>query len=280
MTAKTKSNKPKNFIILVCYYQKYLDDALLALNKMFKTFDDETIIVIVKNNTEIDTSNIQQTCFTHHVIEGSNTSWEFSAWDEGIDYLKKKYCLNDSLMVFVNDTFCKHRVFTSIDMKLFKQGFSQAKSNENLIAGEFNTTAKQFTILEQPLNGWLSSYLFAIKGNALSKILPLTKSQVMYKDIPLIDFEQRTINLSNCSDNFSAHIEQWLFPKKPSSGWYKSGSSSTNQDLMKNKLLAILNEKLLAYTAQKNGLILYDVYKPFWANLYLKIRYELYKIFY
>jgi hypothetical protein len=125
--------------------------------------------------------------------------------------------------------------------------------------------------------GWISTYLFCISGSKVKELMPFCKVDSFYADQIKYDQQAKKLILENCSDNLTHHLESWFFPKNPKLGWYKNSSNAENSDLVKKKIVAILNEKLLFATALKFNVSIYDVYTSYLAQGYLLLRKFVYK---
>jgi hypothetical protein len=269
-----KAKAPKIIAIFVSYYPSYLKSCLPPLKKLISHSKASSQIIIVNNNDK----PINDIDDDITVIKGSNKNWEFSAWDEGVEYLTENYThLEESTIVFLNDTFYSHRVFTQIDITLFKNAVKQVALKKIDFAGELNSFGESFEVLGVKSKGWISTYLFCISGSKVKELMPFCKVDSFYADQIKYDQQAKKLILENCSDNLTHHLESWFFPKNPKLGWYKNSSNAENSDLVKKKIVAILNEKLLFATALKFNVSIYDVYTSYLAQGYLLLRKFVYK---
>jgi hypothetical protein len=269
-----KPKAPKKIAIFVSYYPHYLKSCLPPLKKLINHSKASSQILVVNNNNQ----SINDMGDDITVIKGSNKEWEFSAWDEGVEYLTQNYThLEESTIVFLNDTFYSHRVFTLIDLILFKRVVKKVALKQYDFAGELNSFGEPFEVLGCKSNGWISTYLFCINGNKLKELTPFCKVDGHYADQIKYDQQAKKLILKNCSDNLTHHLEAWFFPANPKLGWYKNSSDTDNSDLFKKKIVAILNEKLLFATALTRNLSVYDVYNSSLAHGYLLLRKFVYK---
>lgn len=269
--------KPKAFkviAIFVSYYPSYLESCLPKLKKLLKHLTLNSQILIVNNNNK-PINNIDSSIT---IIQGSNRDWEFSAWDEGVEYLTQNYThIEESTIIFLNDTFYSHRVFTEIDYLLFKKSVKKIVARKYDFAGEFNSFGESFEVLGVKSKGWISTYLFCCNGGKLKEIMPFCKVDSNFTEEIKCDQSAQKLVLKNCSENLVSHLESWFFPKNPKLGWYKNPSNKENSDLVKKKVIAILNEKLLFAIATKSKLSIYDVYGSTLAQGYLLLRKWVYK---
>lgn len=265
---------PPLIAILVCYYPKYFEQCLGKLNKLLESFEQEFKVIIVNNNSEA----LELKHKDIDIVEGSNDHWEFSGWDEGLNFAKSNYLeVNQSTIVFLNDTFYTHRIFTCWDFYFFKKSFNKVMAKKCDFSGELNSFGQSFSFNNMKTKNWISTYLFAIRAEKLKSIGKLCKFDLSKNNL-YVDSSQKTIEIEGCSTNLARHLEKWFFPKNPKLGWYKNLTPQLNHDaLLKKKITAVLNEKLLSIYSAEANLILDDVYGGKLAKLYLLGRKFIYK---
>lgn len=246
--------------VLVCYYPDFKEKSVSTLRQMLNSIDPTAFLLIVNN---------RESCHGlfatggNEEITGSNQAWEFSAWDEGIAHLQQHQLIRqDTLVILANDTFCFNRTFNLFNRWIFCRGFRQVRQHSNRLAGELCTTQSPYTICNYSGSGWVSTYLFACTGAMLMhSLLPFSKSAVLMQTGQIrIDSERRNIQLPASSPAIIQHLEQWFFPEGGQHGWYKVKNRSANPELVRLKLLAVLNEKLLSAIGESKGIELYNVY--------------------
>ncbi len=209
-------------------------------------------------------------------INGSNSSGEFSAWDEGVKLICSQFELDkDDAFLFLNDTFCHHRFFTVIDRWLYKKTLLNLENGK--IYGEVNTAKGDFKINNFGINGWITSYFFCCKWEIACQLVPFSKSEE-FKINELNEMKRcmanNTINVGIFSDDLNQHLSNWFF-SNGARGWYGKNKSL---DVLFFKLKAIINEKVLSYTALQAGIKIEDVYKLWWLSTYNILRYKLYNL--
>ena len=209
----------------------------------------QLIIVNNKNySDDLNNGNVFQ-------INGSNDSWEFSAWDEGVHFVRSKNTLKeDDIFIFANDTFCFHREWNLMTRFAFVSGFKKL-INRNYFVGHDNSANKKFTVLGKPVENWVSTYLFGMRYDMVNKIGSFDKAS-SYKEE--INIQEQCIKIKNCSDTFNFHLTQWFFPKDKLKGWYNTKHVQTL--ILKMKIVAIMNEKLLTNSVTEHFGEVYCVY--------------------
>lgn len=248
--------------VLVCYYPEYRNKAIKKLLCILNALTDDYKLLVVNNRNSVDKKEYGCSELIHHEIDGSNKSWEFSAWDEGVFYLRENGLISDSdIIVFANDTFCYHRPFSFYNKWLFVNAFRKLFFNEGLFVGEICQLPFYYTIFGLKANSWISTYLFGVRYKDLPSLEPFDKVGQMINVPELIKIVDKKILISRSSPKICMHLSNWLFPSIGEHGWYKAKNGNLDGDLVFNKLKAIVNEKLLSAQAIGKGLNLYSIYR-------------------
>lgn len=248
--------------VLVCYYPKYKKRAIHDFLDILKNISLNYNLLVVNNNENIN--NTSDDCFSYinYEINGSNNAWEFSAWDEGVEYLREnKLISEEDIIIFANDTFCHHRIFTFYNKWIFSRAFNKLASHDKLFVGELCKLPFYYVIFGLNANSWISTYLFGIRCKDLPTIEPFDKVGQIKDVSQSIRIIKNNIFLSDSSAEICAHLSRWLFPSMYKHGWYKAKAGMVDDGLLFNKLKAIVNEKLLSAQAVNRGLTMYDVYQ-------------------
>lgn len=254
----------KKYYILLAYYKSYFPSAL-ALYQKFRNSIDGLQLVVVDNSED---QFISEDYPFLTVVKGDNSVLEFSGWQSAIERIFVGEDVSDEdLFIFANDTISKHRYFTFIDRMLFVGTLKKADKGEiRHVIGEVNLSKKALGIDGCSFNKWISTYLFAVPGLFLKEInkdltFGVTSkkyiSEVTQENIEYTDF---------VSSALSSHINDWLFPKKGSRGWYNSSRSPAHKKAMKS--LSILCEKKLSAVALERNFKIYDIYEAKLARKY------------
>ncbi|MFL9786814.1 hypothetical protein AB6C90_012615 [Vibrio cyclitrophicus] len=261
------------FGLLVSYNHNYTERSIREFRELVYSFDKNAIILVVNNNTNISYNKDQNLMFRDvDYIQGSNESWEFSAWQEGLQYLADKYEVSSTdNFVFANDTFCHHRFFNTLDKFLFLYKLKGLSHNELL--GEVCSLDGE--IFEYSMNHrtWISTYLFATKFDTIRRLLPLDAHS---NDDILIDPKSRLVKISGFTQLAETHLRNWLMPNEGRGGWYKS--HSVDMDMLINKTKAIANEKSLSRRAVESNIALVDIYNGNMATFYKKAKRKFYNL--
>ncbi|HIF9248507.1 TPA: hypothetical protein ACX6Q2_003411 [Photobacterium damselae] len=255
------------YIVFVSYYPEYFKKSLDKLISLNRENISDLNIVVVNNNAS---NNLIGENKTYDLLVGDNSYWEFSGWEQGLDFLNKKYDLKDEdIIIFANDTFCQHRSFGVIDKYIFEKGFNRLYEEKNIAIGDVDSFGKSFEICSHTQKEWISTYLFGMHYGTVKKILPLSSLKSLEDEIFFLNGEIKGIDISI---SLRKHLENWLLPND-NTGWYKARKSDDN--ILKRKLLAILHEKKLSCNLLENDIKLVGVYKPFIFRFFRKIRSKL-----
>lgn len=262
------------YIIVAVYYKHYFRRVLKEIDTIYRDFNPN--IIFINNNEDNKIINYSSVSDNIRYIQGSNSSGEFSAWDEGVAYVVSNYVIdNEDVFVFLNDTFCHHRLFTFIDRYVYRQ--AMLITSEYEIRGELNKSIEKLEVNDTNLNGWISSYYFCCRWQSVKLLLPFSKAANLENNVKIKikeDLLNHTVKIPIFSSGLNAHLTKWLFPQG-SRGW-QGKSKNTNCDILFFKLQAIINEKLLSYTAIEKNIKIKGIYESWILKYYNFYRYKLY----
>lgn len=265
----------KTYVFVAIYYPHYLERVIYELELIFK--NQETQFIFIINNKDLDHKKFFLLGKdNYHVIEGSNVSGEFSAWDEGLSYMSERINLdNQDILYFMNDTFCHHRLFSYIDRKVYRNLHENPKKNE--LYGEVNYAKKTFEINKTEMNSWITSYFFMGRKSVIDQLLPFDRTKkldVGERVLIINNLEKGVVKINFFSKELNGHLSKWLFPEN-SKGWHRSTQNNSTEKIY-FKLRAIINEKLLSYSALSNGINIINIYSSPSAKIYNFLRYKFY----
>ena len=272
------------FIIHVQYSNNYEEDSVERLVKFSSkiSLKSSVKLIIVENdlfsfNKLLYKSKIDGKVLIEY-INGSNSYNEFSGYQEGIDYIRGVYSFHsNSIIIFSNDTFYRHRYFDGLLRHMFLKRINEAiayNSNKPFIIG-FNEINQEDNCIINGLNidSHFSTFFFVINKHFLSiipNILNITEKTNK------IDLNNRIFNIQNANYHYINKINQWLFfPSKNS--WYKAKQITLLDNLEINlftkKIYCICNEHVLTSLAKLNQINIISVYNENILNPYLYIRF-------
>ncbi len=257
--------------VFVSFYPNYAIDSFQRFERLLKRLNPSPNTIIA---CSVDSPLAKQ----KNAIVYSNTHWEFSGWQEGLDHLSSTHTIeDDDLIVFANDTFCRHRHFGWLDEIGFTLAFkSIAKALDQAIAGDLCTWKEVISLPGLQNNQWISTYLFAMRYQTLKLLNGLHYSEGEINEIILELNDSQIKFCPQIDPQFSRYINGWLYPTEPGRGWPKSYGASA--ELKLGKIKAILNEKRLSLKLLNQGVRIEPVYiGPFnayrlWRERALKLK--------
>ncbi|PMG31172.1 hypothetical protein BCU94_09495 [Shewanella sp. 10N.286.52.C2] len=265
---KSLTKKPKYYAVHVSYYPEYYNKSLKVLEDILKRIsNDNYTILVVNNNESLVHKRYLTTPKNFYFIDGTNTSWEFSGWDEGVDFLTNEFAIEENdVFLFSNDTFCHHRSFTLLDELMYSNAISYCSCND-VAVGHVDFTDKEFIVFDRKVQRWISTFLFAMNYKVLRGGVPFSEC----KTTDLI-INNNSIKVNGCNDFYNNHLSKWLLGE----GWYKSESSDLN--VIVNKGKAITNEKILSSKLNENDVSIRSVYSGLFFSLVRKFQIKVYNI--
>nr|WP_283131127.1 hypothetical protein [Enterovibrio norvegicus] len=251
------------FIVFVSFYPEYFDESLNRLKRMLSNLNhSENTILVVSNNYVFNVKNINSEVesITFRFINGSNASWEFSAWDEGLKFIMTNYKIDErDTLIFANDTFCHHRSFTRFDEYCFTHSVKRYL-NDDVVIGHIDKSPFPLLVKGIKVEKWISTFLFTAKYKTIKRTLPFSQCH-----IDDVEFKDGKISISRCDEKFNEYITNWLC-----NSWYKSGSQ--NKELIRNKAKAIVNEKCFSGRLKENSVDIISVYTESWMIYFRRLQ--------
>jgi hypothetical protein len=261
--SKLKRSRQKLAVILVAYDWERTIYSLGALDLLCNRLKvSEKIIIWNSSNTK--TGSLELITDNWKLIHGSNKHYEFSGWQEGINYLSS-HLHEYRYFIFANDTIARRNSDTR------KSNFLCAL--EPIIVGNKDyeaiglvhqspTGISVLTIGELHVRRWMCTGCFALNGSLLAKLgFKIDNSDLSTQYLSTIGNE----NLLNekASIPLKLHIEYWLSDQE--NGWHGAIAKPWNtRDLsvLRMKTLMILNELVLSSNIYSLGAKCYDPTKP------------------
>jgi hypothetical protein len=232
-------------ILLVAFDELRLASSIDYLNRFPA---DERLIILNKASLQASTV-LQNTAKRWQIILGSNSSGEFSGWQEGLDHLDRQGRFDR--YIFANDTVVSHRKYTWVRHLAFQHELSRRSS----CFGFTNSVKSTFYIENMPLKRWISTYLFCFNNSTLDQInRQLDYSELVEKYVNKTVDERNFLSEKLCPA-LRDHLNNWLFK----GGWYTSQPlSEFNYEFLRRKAVSILNEKYLSALLKARGVVIRD----------------------
>lgn len=227
--------------MLVVYDQDRALKAQTVFSNLLKNCSTQHTLCVVSNN--------QGMCIGD--INGSNIAAEFSGWDEGLS----QYNLEQfDAIVFANDTFCTRRTFNKCDIDKFTKSIIKAcRTQSNFIIGEVSWSINYSRLLKgrKFLLRWIRTSIFAMPPATYTAIRGVGINPCALSHLIKIDSNSRLLFEKSIRPLMRERIQNWLFPKDASIGWYKSNIVSIESLQLKAK--CILQELDLAIRCEVSG---------------------------
>ena len=240
------------YCLFLIYEPVNLEKSLLRLHRFLTSSGTKAKILVINNGEQIHSSSLNNIEF----IPGDNRYFEFSGWQAGKQYLEKNYTLQDGdLFCFANDTFDKNHYFSRLTAWLYNLKSKQAaKRQRGFILGRVDSRNTEYKVDKLPLSKWISSYFFVLDYTAFQALVFLnTRLCSAVKEVTdeSIYFDQTVVDTP-----MQEHINSWLRPT--GKGWYRAHSS--DNDVIRNKSVAILHEKYLSAVLMARNIEFIHVY--------------------
>jgi hypothetical protein len=188
-------------------------------------------------------------------LRGSNTLAEFSGWQEGLEHLHADG-LPPGEVLFVNDTVCTHRHFSIFRAWAFERARRRALP-ARLVAFRDSVPGRSLSIAGFPLDGWASTYCFALSAEALRRL-----EGRLYDSARLVACVPGGISedgfFRSLSPDLEAHLRHWLFD----GAWYGGARlDDENQGRLTLKARCIVAELLLSARCAARGIEAIDPFR-------------------
>ncbi|MGW7678006.1 hypothetical protein [Shewanella sp. S23-S33] len=242
--------KRQAIVILVSYYPHYKESALKYSADILSKISDKVKICVVYNTVGARSQTTQYDHFIDFELEGSNKGWEFSAWDEGLAHVRQQInIVDDDVLIFANDTFCHHWPFSSLNVNFISQAINRASFGE--VVGDIKHFKQTIQLNQVTGDAWMASYLLAIHMKDIGLLLPFDKIGCDDDFKASILVNHGKVEFARSCAEIQNHLSTYMFPTKQGKGWYNA--SCKNPELIKLKVIAILNEILLSITCVQRG---------------------------
>ena len=171
-------------VLFVRYCQDTYPASLFYLQKYLKNITCEKEIIIIDNKW-IDVSPYKRGDITF--IPGDNSTWEFSAWDTGIQYAKDNN-INADVYLFVNDSFLFVHSETFMFHTMSDIGVKQCVEAQTIV-GDLIKPPVKLKIGDRNIAAYIRSHCFLLPASmgarlkslvSTDKILPMSRETKNY----------------------------------------------------------------------------------------------------
>jgi len=196
-----------------------------------------------------------KSCDTYR-IDGDNSSWEFSGWQKGIDYLRQNN-INYDAVLFANDAFFAYG--WSLLEYSNKLNLCKWLLNGNSMMGHIDTKNIELEVFGNDVSNWICTNCFFLPRRIIEQIDNIIsvndeKLDAIVSNIFPGGFEEEAYIKyfkfdSGLNDNYKNMVITWLTKE-----WHgKFKINETTWDFFRNKLCSLLNESLLTARIKKMG---------------------------
>ena len=262
--------------LILVFNKNYYEEAIYKFDELIKLTTKKSLCMVISNNSNLK----KPKDFNGVFISGDNSSYEFSGWQKGLEYLigrnKSKHVKS---YIFANDTFCHHHKYTFIEKKMYTDAFKKLIKHHKapILAGRLSSFNQNFSINDVTLNEWVSTYIFGLTQQAMYSI----EYNICPNDRELEEYFG-TMENEDCffSDRMNSilktHLTAWLFGHEVfPAPWYKSEPlNDINRDSFVKKSRSILREKILTANVYKRGGKIQPITLPIYIRLFNRIKFK------
>lgn len=198
-------------------------------------------------------------------IGGDNTYWEFSGWKRAIHSLPQ-LGISPEVLVFINDA-CMNQAATVNRNALFYRmrydwrALDRAR-HEMVGCIESHKSHQNHRLLGHDVSSHVRSNFFALP-TILAK--DLTWAEIVPPVLPRLIPEKYLDRVINSTADSSEELQQFLQDWLTKSWQRATEPNEENWPLLRQKLIAILNERMLTASVRAKRIPIYDADKIIWG---------------
>jgi hypothetical protein len=237
------SGEKKRLAVLYVYAdtQKYPRSYKYLSRLIRRIIGFEITIVRIDNFNENKKARQEE----HNVydIAGDNRYWEFSGWKTGLEFLRDKRVEPD-LIMFVNDAFLNYSK-KGKDYKYYKSRISSITLNRlnNSVLGLIDSHKKVEILLGHDVSSWIRTNLFVVPYSVAEQLeFPLIDDQIITEMLPIEYTGTILRKTDHLNSDLRIFLENWITRE----WWQARIPTIKNWGFLRSKLVAILNERMLA----------------------------------
>ena len=268
MPRSDKFSKDRDYVLGVFYlyypsgdkYQK--DKPIRALESILSRFKCKKTIFYIDNSSRGDYA--RKISDNEYELSGDNSFFEFSGWQRGIDFSKKKNLPCDAFL-FVNDKFLYSSFF---HRQLVNPAAMRCAIGNNAMVGKRMFFSVSGQIMGNPLIPYVRTHIFMLSKkvtDALGSIVSIDRRSLERFFIANYD---PTIQLFRLDAPVSQEIKEFIFSHVTMKWYRKKPYESENFEVLRNKAASILNSMLLSLRVRQLGypLIALDKTEKFFSK--------------
>jgi glycosyltransferase involved in cell wall biosynthesis len=256
---KLREHQPERKKLSVLYVYAERDiypDSLKNLHELLAGLEGFQITFVQIDNLAEEKTVIQNKPNVFD-IGGDNSNREFSGWQRGLKFLESADIESD-ILLFVNDSFL-NRAPKGYGLDYYKSKIntiSLSELSENEVLGKVDFHDQVETFDGYDVSSWIRSNIFVIPKTVIKKLgFPCIDKDTIDRIFP-VNFPGRIFNSDNhlLNDYFKEWLKYWI-----TSGWSRSSPiNKSNWQFFRDKLVAILNERILTLKLKRAGIKIVD----------------------
>ena len=211
-------------------------------------------VTVVKIDNFNEGKEVTKEGYNVYDIGGDNSYWEFSGWRKGLTFLDE-IGIEADVVLFVNDSFL-NRSKSGYDLGYYKNRINTFSlfnlKDEALGKVDYHDESEIFS--GNDVSSWIRSNIFAVAKNVVDKLdFPFMDN----KTIDIIFPKKFSGNIFKDTDLLNSNLKRfmkiWI-----NSRWARAEpGSAKNWPLLRCKLIAILNERLLTSSLRRENAKIY-----------------------
>ncbi len=241
--------------LFVCHGTSEYPTSLKSMRKLWAPFYKRGFPLFIVNNMPDDPVTPRP---GEHYLEGTNTEWEFSAWQQAHLQYIAKFKRPPAWYICVTSAFVRH------DTVRHYARYINPATLRHLPPGIIGPACVHWTgdyrCAGYHTSRFIRTDAFAVSGHLIEEVGFLGVSNAALENISPARPNGDSLfhNNDNTSPDFRDHLNKWL-----SQGWHKSNEiSGPMYPFLRKKLQACCNERLLAARIATAGGIMMHGLKP------------------
>jgi hypothetical protein len=216
--------------------------------------------IIIWNNSKSKIGSLDLYADDWKVLHGSNKHYEFSGWQEGINYLSSQLH-QFKYIIFANDTIARRNSDTRKSNFLYALEPIIVGNKEYEAIGLVHQSPTGISLLkigEHRVGKWMCTGCFAINGSLLAKLGYRIDNSEISKQYLSANGNESLLN-EKASTALKTHIEYWLSNQE--NGWHGAIAKpwdSRDLSVLRMKTLMIINELVLSSCIHSLGAKCFD----------------------
>ncbi len=226
-------------------YQK--EKPMAALKKIIARLSCQAHIIYINNAASKD--YVQQISDHEYEISGDNSSFEFSGWQKGLDFIKDKGLCCDAFL-FANDMFLHDSL---VDRWRINDDALKGAIKYKAMVGKKAHLPVEGDIAGNEIMPYIRTHLFFVSATLMAALGNIISVDRFLKDRLFIPSYEASVPLFRPEAPLSSDLKDFIFHHVTSNWNRKKPYTRPHFDLLKGKAVSILNACLLSIRAKQLG---------------------------